>query len=244
MKATESVDQIFRSIKTELGNQHVHIWKVKFDEEGNYQNLKSILSNDESAASERFRFNKDRNRSIVSRAVLRLILGRYLNSAPKSVHLQYSKHGKPLSATHFSFNVSHSGCFVVYAFTLNRLIGIDIECIRRDLADFQIVERYFSSDEIETFQAVPSKDKTQTFFNCWTRKEAFIKAVGEGLSYPLKDFDVTLKPNDFPRVLSVCGDQKEASCWTLRNLDIEDGYIGAIAVRGNNLNFKLFSEEI
>jgi 4'-phosphopantetheinyl transferase len=201
--------------------------------------IAEVLSTDELERAHRFAFEPDRRRFIVCRGVLRTILSRYLRVAPGSLRFQYSPHGKPalssVSGAHpLRFNVSHAGETAVYGVTLRREIGVDIECVRAGFATDEIAERFFSRSEISSLRTLSPTDRPQAFFRCWTRKEAYIKARGEGLSLPLSRFDVSLLPDAPPALLSTPDDPPEASRWALRDLPAGPGYAAAIAVEGHD----------
>ena len=197
-----------------------------------------ILSEDEASRAARFKFEKDRNHFIVARGMLRRLLGGFLKIAPSEVRFRYSKYDKPSLAEGFEssqlkFNISHSGGRVLLAFAAGRELGIDIEQVRPDFATEEIAERFFSRYEIEQLRSLPKSVQAEAFFNCWTRKEAYIKAIGEGLSCPLDKFDVTLAPGEPARLLATRTEGQVASKWSMRNLDGGEGFKAAIVVEGD-----------
>jgi 4'-phosphopantetheinyl transferase len=216
----------------------VHVWRAALD---NYPSqiagLLCTLSEDEQARAERFHFQIDRERFIVARGALREILGVYLNSAPKSVSFRYGAQGKPALARKsgrnaIHFNVSHSHGVALYAVTRGREVGIDLEFVRENLEVEQLAERFFSQREMAMLQALPVALRQHAFFLCWTRKEAYIKAKGEGLSLPLDQFDVSLIPGEPAALLRTQADPDEARRWSLQELSIDPGYVAALAVEG------------
>ncbi len=223
-----------------LGRDEVHVWRVCLDPDASYvTSLRQTLSADERARAGRFYFEKDREHFIVARGLLRVILSRYLDIEPSQLRFCYSPFGKPSLVTTsdqktLSFNVSHSCGLALYAVTRDRKIGIDLERIRTDFACEQIAERFFSPREKAMLRALQAeKAKHRAFFNCWTRKEAYIKARGEGLSLPLDQFDVSLAPGEPATLLNVRGDPLEASRWSLQELFPGPGYVAALAVEGH-----------
>ena len=137
------------------------------------------------------------------------------------------------------FNLSHSDGLIFYAFTRGLEIGVDIENIR-DLADMeQITERFFSKREKADFCALPQEKRNVAFFNCWTRKEAFIKAIGQGLFYPLDDFDVSLIPGEEPKLIRIKNQSAELN-WTMKGLLPAPGYIAAVAAAAKGLQFSFY----
>ncbi len=216
----------------------VQIWRTTLDApEETIQRLHRLLTPDEQQRAARFHFQKDRNHYTVARGVLRLILGRYLNCAPELLRFTYTSHGKPdlspdSGGDWLAFNLSHSGTMALYGITLKRRIGVDIEYIRPDTASAEIAERFFSAREVAALRALPVAVQHEAFFNCWTRKEAYIKAIGEGLSHPLDKFVVSLAPGEPARLLETMPDPEEAARWTFQALDVAPGYKAALAVEG------------
>ena len=169
--------------------------------------------------------------------MLRRILSHYLDISPALIHFSYNRYGKPALAVgandnQLRFNVSHANDVALYAVTRGREVGLDIEFIRDDFASLEIAERFFSATEVATLQSLPAQLQTEAFFNCWTRKEAYIKALGEGLSHPLHSFAVSLAPSDTAALLSTDNDPEEASRWSLVELSCDTGYVAALVVEG------------
>lgn len=221
-----------------LSSDDVHVWRASLDLPAScVQSLQHTLAADELSRAERFYFHKDRKHFIVARGLLRAILSRYLDMEPGQLRFCYSDYGKPSLATMpgqdtLSFNVSHSHGLALYAVTRGREIGIDLERIRADLDCEQIAARFFSPRENAVLRALPAKLKPEAFFNCWTRKEAYIKARGGGLSLPLDQFDVSLAPGEPTTLLNIRGDPQEALRWSLRELMPGPGHMAALAVEG------------
>jgi len=194
---------------------------------------------DERMRAERFHFERDRKRFIVRRGILRTILGCYLSIEPSRLRFCYGKNGKPALADtsgkgRIRFNLSHSEGLALVAFTRDREIGVDIEHIR-DISEMeQIAERFFSVREYTVFRVLPKSKKKEAFFNCWVRKEAFTKAIGDGLSWPLDKFDVSLILGESARLLRIEGDSKGASRWSIQDLKPASGFAAAFAVEGRS----------
>lgn len=166
------------------------------------------------------------------------MLGRYLNIPPEQLRFCYGPYGKPglaedSSGVPIRFNMSHSHELALYAVTREREVGIDIEYRREDFASEQIAQQFFSHGEVAALRALPAQAQVEAFFNCWTRKEAYIKATGQGLSLPLDQFDVSLAPGEQAALLSRQDQPQEASRWTLQELAPGDGYAAAVAVEGS-----------
>jgi len=222
-----------------LGCDEVHVWRATLDQTpSQIQSFRHNLAADEQARAGRFYFARDREYFIVARGVLRAILGGYLKRAPESISFCYSSHGKPALAGEsdgdaIRFNVSHSHGTALYAVTRGREVGIDVERIRFNLAVAEIAERFFSRQEVAMLQTLPTEEQREAFFYCWTRKEAYIKARGEGLSLPLDQIDVSLAPGKPDAVPGTQPDSSEASRWSLQELAPAPGYVAALAVEGH-----------
>ena len=218
-----------------VSGDEVHIWSAALDSPT--AGLLDCLSDDEVQRAKRFYFEKDRNRFVVCHGILRNILGNYLNIEPEQVRFYQGKNGKPSLANgpdkdKLNFNLSHSEGLAIYALTRNREVGVDIEYIR-DMPDMEkLAERFFSPRENEVLQILSEGRKKEAFFNCWTRKEAFIKATGDGLSYPLDRFEVSLVPGEPARLISIHRDAGEAARWSIKDLKPAPGYAAAFAVPG------------
>ncbi len=226
---------------TIIGNE-IHIYRSSLETTSDkIKDYESFLSADELYKANRYKFEKDRVHYITGRALLRNILSRYLNQFPGEIVFSYSDKGKPfIKDTEVKFNLAHSGGRAVYAVANNIDIGIDIEFMRELPDALQIAKRFFSEKEVDEFSEIREVDIRTAFFNCWTRKEAFIKAVGEGLSYPLKDFSVTLKPGDKPEILWIKDKAEEVKYWSLINIDTDENYISSLAVKAENVKVVYF----
>lgn len=222
-----------------LSSAEVHVWRVPLDlQDAPVQRLQGTLSADELQRAERFYFQRDRRRFTVARGVLRGILSQYLGLEPQQLRFCYSTYGKPALVSTTStmrprFNVSHSHELALYAVTYNRDIGVDVEHRRTNFACEEIAERFFSPHERAVLRSLPAQVKYEAFFNCWTRKEAYIKARGEGLSLPLDQFDVSLAPGEPAALLATRWAPHEAARWVLRELMPSPGYAAALAVEGH-----------
>ncbi len=221
-----------------ISDGDIHIYRQSIDAPlDKLDFFRKLLSQDELQRANRFRFDKDRNHFISGRGLLRIILGKYLNESPASVKISYLDKGKPyIESSPVKFNLAHSGGKAFYAFALNIEVGIDLEKIKEmpDAAD--IAERFFSEDEVNEFRTVEKDNIETAFFNCWTRKEAFIKAIGEGLSHPLADFSVTLKPGDEPKFLMIKNKPDEVKEWSLFDIEAESNFISSLALKAKNVN--------
>lgn len=221
----------------------VHVWRCALDPPAaELEQLRALLSPEEAARAARFHFEADRRAFVAARGYLRRLLGGYLGQSPASVELRCGSHGKPeVAGTAVGFNLSHSGGAALFAFAREADVGVDLERHRADLAQLEIAEHFFSPAEVAALRSVPESGRQEAFFDCWTRKEAFIKALGEGLSHPLDSFDVALLPGEPARLLATRPDPEEASRWTLRSLDVGRGWSAALAVRGGGWKVTCFA---
>jgi 4'-phosphopantetheinyl transferase len=196
----------------------------------------ALLSEDERRRAERLAFDRDRNRFIEARASLRRLLGARLHVRPESVEFAYGPHGKPelarpLSIPPLHFNHSRYQDLALFALSSEHVVGIDLEGVRpiRDADD--IVSAFFSPREQSHYFSLHASDRVEAFFNCWTRKEAVLKARGDGMSVPLDFFDVTLAPHEPAMLLRLDGDEGDASDWSLASWSPAPGCVAAIATR-------------
>jgi 4'-phosphopantetheinyl transferase len=194
----------------------------------------ALLSDAERHRAGRFAFDRDARRFVVARARLRRLLATRLGVRPESVEFVYGAHGKPALArpgadSDLRFSVSHCGEVAVYALAYGREVGIDVEALRVIRDADTIAAWAFSRRENEAYRALDPRDKPLGFFNCWTRKEAFVKALGDGLSYPLDRFDVSLTPGEPARLLRVEDTPGDDCGWSVDGFSPAPRYVGAIA---------------
>jgi 4'-phosphopantetheinyl transferase len=224
----------------------VHVWRVALDvTDSTVEYLLPTLCVAERQRAERFHFQKDRRQFVVTRAVLRIILGRYLEREPSTLSFCYNQYGKPeLTSTSdrsqtIRFNLSHSHGLALIAVAQNLDIGIDIEYIHPNVSWEQIAQSYFSPKERDMLHQLPAALRVLAFFTVWTRKEAYIKATGKGLSLPLDRFDVSVAPGA-AKLLNVQWDEREASRWFLVELTPGSGYAATLAAGAGNWQIKLW----
>jgi 4'-phosphopantetheinyl transferase len=214
----------------------VHIWRTRLDgPAGPGVQLERFLAQDELARAERYHFAQDRQRYVARRFCLRWLLGRYLDVPAAQIRFRYNAYGKPGLAADFagsrlSFNVSHSAGIALFGFTQCGELGVDLERIRLDFDYLAIGRRFFSPAEQARLAALPIERRPEAFFACWTRKEAYVKARGEGLSIPLEAFDVSLEPGQAAGLLAVRGRPEDPERWVLHSLEPAPGYAGAACV--------------
>jgi 4'-phosphopantetheinyl transferase len=219
-----------------LGEHEVHVWHGPLDSFApELPQLQDLLSDDEKERAGRFHFEKNRAEYVLTRGRLRILLASYLSSSPLDLCFSYSTHGKPglskpAPAAGLSFNVSHTDGFAICAFARNRKIGIDVEHVRKNFDAEQIAERFFSVAERAALRNLPEERRHEAFFRCWTRKEAYIKAIGEGLSHPLHQFDVSLTADEPAALLGTRPHESEAGRWLLCDIPLPANYIAAVAV--------------
>jgi 4'-phosphopantetheinyl transferase len=217
-----------------LESDEIHVWHAEVSAiEASKLASRSLLSEDEISRMQRFHFEKDRQNFIFCRSMLRILLASYLGSSPAELRFAYSAHGKPSLATSsdgLEFNLSHSNGNLLAAIALDRKVGVDIECLNRDLNVLEISRRFFSATEKHAIEILPEDLQHEAFFSCWTRKEAFVKARGEGLSLSLDCFDVSIIPENEAVSLATRPEASAASGWALHSLNCFPGYRAAVAV--------------
>jgi 4'-phosphopantetheinyl transferase len=224
--------------KVYLLPNEVHVWRASL-QVPNFvlDKYSQLLSDDELSRRDRFHFEKDRRRYSFGRGVLRFILGIYLGADPKDVDFSYGDYGKPFldSALYdipIHFNHAHSNDLSLYAFSLSRSVGIDVEYMR-PIPDYdKISENNFSLGENAILQKLPENLKQEAFYNIWTRKEAYIKAVGCGLTIPLNTFEVSVISSEPVRLKSTDCSYEKAYRWRMESFNPSKGYAAAIVVEG------------
>jgi len=214
----------------------VHVWNASLAvPDDTIRNAWAILSPDEVARAEQLRKEKDRKRFVVARGILRKILSVILDVPPSVVRFETTIHGKPVLAAEYAragiqFNLSHSHDLALYAVTQSRRIGIDLEYIR-EIDALNVAEHFFSREESDNLRCLPADQQRAAFFTCWTRKEAYIKAIGEGLARSLQSFEVSILP-DKPELLWCENDPAEINRWSFANVSPSADYAATLAVEG------------
>ncbi len=219
-----------------LGPEDVHVWQTSLDaDEATVGRLGALLAPDELVRADRFHFARDRRRHTVGRARLRLLLGEYLSVAPVDIALEATALGKPHLAggptDDMRFNVAHSDDLALYAIARGREVGVDVEREWPDINWRELAGRYFAPEEIAAIDALPNTERRAAFFRCWTRKEAYIKALGLGMQVPLDGFAVTLD-SDWATLVHTAHDPAQLGRWELRPLTPAPGFAAAVAVEG------------
>ncbi len=219
-----------------LPDDEVHTWRASLDQPpSRVRGFLDTLAPEEKERAQRFHFQKDRDHFVVARGLVRTILALYLNLEPHQLGFRYNSYGKPclveeINSSNLRFNLSHSRGLALFAITRGRELGIDVEYIRPDVAEEGIAERFFSTREVAMLRALPVNLQAEAFFNCWTRKEAYIKARGEGLSLPLDQFDVSLAPGEPAVLLDTRIDLEDISRWHMTELAPGAGFAAALVV--------------
>lgn len=225
-----------------LAEMAVHVWRAFLDVSPAVQRrLEETVSADERAAARRLRLPDHRRRLLASRGIVRLVLGRYLAADPRALRFVRrcgvcgGPHGKPTLAAPYSglsFSVAHSHGVGLVAVARGRRVGVDCELVRSDVAFLDIAERFFTPAETAALSDVPEAARPEAFFDCWVRKEAYVKGVGLGLSLSLSSFDVW--PADpAGRRVPATGDPWRDRAWHLVDLSPAPGYAGALAIEGD-----------
>ncbi len=233
-----------------IAADEVHVWRCALDmPDERVAALEGLLDEAERARAARFYFDRDRRRFIVSHGALRSVLSLYLRHDPRAIRFRQGPRRKPFlagdPAPSLRFNLAHSGERALVAVALNREIGVDIEMIKEQRAIRDIANRFFSPYEVGVLLALPEQERTAAFYRLWARKEAYLKARGDGLGLPLDSFDITLAPRDPPALLQTRYDPADAARWTLQDVPVEPGYAAAVAVQGAgwHLRVRIWGED-
>jgi 4'-phosphopantetheinyl transferase len=226
-----------------LPEEEVHVWRASLNlTRSALAKLRQILPPEERERADGFHFEADRRRCVIGRGYLRLLLGEILELPANELQFEYDEFGKPsVTPTRrmpVQFNVSHSGEIILIAIAIGRAVGIDVERIRTDLDLDGIAARFFSANERRILASLAGLSRFEAFYRCWTRKEAYLKARGVGLSLPLNQFDVCFLHDDGSLLLADRPDPTEALRWTMRTLEPGQHYVAALAVAGSGWKLK------
>ena len=213
----------------------VHLWRACLDVASEaLARLGGTLTEAELARSASFKFDRDRARFVAARGQLRMLLARYLDANARDIVLMEGSHGKPRLAVGpgwLRFNLSHSDGVAVYAVARDREVGVDVERIRPDFPFDEVACHYFSPRERADLASLPEANRLRAAFDCWARKEAYLKAVGAGMALPLDGFDVSVHPGEPVRLRRGAG-AAASRCWSLYAFDVGPDYAAALAVEG------------
>ncbi len=231
-----------------MKNNQVHVWYADLNlPEARVAAFWAFLSEDERERAERFHFERDKVRFVVARGILRKLLGDYQGVAPEQVRFRYNKYGKPVLAQEregdMRFNLSHAHDKAVFVFTRAAAVGVDVEYTGKELDVEGIAQRFFAVAEYQVLQSLPPAQKRQAFFTAWVRKEAVLKALGQGLSYSLAKVEVTMLPEQPVQILALHDEAQDAAEWSLFALKPGEGYAGALAVKRNIRETDVYSFE-
>jgi len=221
-----------------LEYNHVHIWRVNLDySESKLNLLKDHLSKEEIERANRFYFEKDRRQFMLRRGILKQIISKYLAIDPQNLPFEYNRFGKPYLITDslkhdLKFNMSYSNNVALCCISPQKNVGIDIEYLHKDVEFQPIIDRFFSQNEKEFIENIVINKQKEGFFKIWTRKEAILKAMGKGMSFPLEMINVPFKKNNFTININSFGNQGNESSWYVQDLFPASNYVASIAIEG------------
>jgi 4'-phosphopantetheinyl transferase len=230
-----------RSVRLEawkLGANQVDLWHIDVSGLPEVGGCRRLLSSDEIERANRFHFEKHQRCFTLMRAAMREILGGYAGIPPQDLVFSYGDKGKPelagqAASAGITFNLSHSDQLGLLGVTQGLVIGVDIELVNPEFGGQEIAERFFSASEVRHLLSIPAQERADAFFSCWTRKEAYIKALGDGLSVPLDSFEVAFGPGRKAALLAVRVDPGEVTRWSMYDIDATPGYKAALVVEGS-----------
>jgi 4'-phosphopantetheinyl transferase len=244
-RASAAVETVWHHLsgRYQLPPNEVHVWRATLRQPPqSIAALNRVLSSEEHATAARFHFEADSRRHIIGRAMVRMLVGRCLGEPAHALKFEYNEFGKPALAaalrSSLQFNVSHSGELVLVALARARALGVDVERMQSSMATAEIAARFFSPLECRILAELAPELQCSAFFSCWTRKEAYLKARGDGLSLALDTFDVAFAPGETPRLLETRHDRGEARRWTMSAPDPGYGCKAALAAEGADWRLK------
>jgi 4'-phosphopantetheinyl transferase len=227
-----------------LGADEIHLWRVGLNQPAEvYRACFGTLTPDESERAGRFCFDRHRQQFVIARGALRSVLSQYLHRPPSQLRFVYSAFGKPEVEGEegrgcLRFNLSHAEGVALIALIRDREVGVDVEVVREEFPGMEIAEGFFSAREVETLRSLPEEARMDAFFLYWTRKEAYIKALGEGLSHPLRQFSVSLGNGESSVLAEPEGVAPQASMWIVKGLSVGERHAAAVAFRAPVTNFR------
>ncbi len=227
-----------------LPQEEVHVWRASLNlSPGDLNHFYQALGPIECEQVARLSSSPNRGRAQVARAILRMILSRYIGAEPRALRFSYNPYGKPELAPPFNsiglrFNLSHSHGVAIYAVARGRAVGIDLERIREGVPVEQLARRFFSPREVAMLNEIPERARKKAFFTCWTRKEAYVKARGVGLFSSFRHFTVSLAQGEPAHLVDVEGDPQELLRWTFWEFTPVPGYIASLVVEGHGFRVR------
>lgn len=227
-----------------LHKDEIHLWKLQISKfKPYYEDFWNTLSESEKEKANKFRFNKDKICNVLARGVLKKLLYSYCNT--NSLFIQYTKYNKPYinDLNNVRFNISHSKNYIIIAIAKNIDLGVDVEFINKNAVHEDVSKSFFSTEEQYELSMLKDSEKTEGFYRCWTRKEAFIKALGTGLSFPLDKFVVSLHPYK-AELLKTKWDENEKKQWLLKSFTPNPDYVGAIATKAKKVKIRLLKYQL
>jgi len=229
-----------------LGKGEVHVWRGIVDiPSAALQVFKDMLSGEERDRAARFRFPRHQHRFIAARGMLRSLLGRYVHLPPRDIEFGFGAQGKPFLKNRISsplyFNISHSQKIALFAFSSESEVGIDVEGPQPRL-DYQgVAQRVLSSQEQQWLQDLPAFGQKSALLTAWARKEAFVKAMGTGLTFPLRDITITILPDQPPRLVHITDPSLNGTHWSIHPLNPRVRYVAALVVAGHPHQIRLWN---
>lgn len=233
--------------KKQQDSTDLWLFKLSLDENA-VNKYATVLTEAELKRANRFVYPRHRRRFIVARGTLRTILSQYLSCQPTDIEFAYNEFGKPsitqpANAEHLHFNLSHSGESGLLGITWGMEIGVDIECLSSEIESQEIAQRFFTKSESQTIASYVGLEQSRAFFNAWTRKEALLKALGEGLSFSLKDCEVSVAINEPARIHFVKGYPDAEHLWSIHSFTAEDDAVIAVVTLGTCKHWNIQSWE-
>jgi 4'-phosphopantetheinyl transferase len=230
----------------QLDNTFVDVWRSRIDlSDAKINEYLGILSDDELKRAEQFTFPNKKDEYVVTRGLLRRALSLVLKQDPASFSFSYSESKKPYLTTEvdsqsLAFNVSHSHGQALVAISLNRKLGIDIEKIRPEVEYEKLAARFFSKAEHKALMQCAQAERVAAFFATWTRKEAFVKAVGKGIAFGLSEFDVNVDASEPPRMLHTRWDANDVKNWHMASIESVNSHMATVVADGRTFQLRLW----
>lgn len=228
-----------------MGIRDIHLWQIDTKQFVNKLPKYYVeLSQDEKKRADKFYFVKDKINFILAHAFLRGLLGKYIGVETESIQFYFNRYGKPLVSTDegegVCFNLSHSGSMIFIALSPLYHIGVDVEQVKENKSFLSLSSSYFTKAEHSAICELPEKEQLPAFFRCWTRKEAYIKGQGKGLSLALDSFEVNVQNSKKELLLNTCHDPLALDRWSLLDIKISDEYVAALAVENHSCQVHRF----